>query len=280
MAKTDETEIPTLRTLEDAKGNVDLEKVFNLTALYDLAIDNGSSSHVARSGVWHPSATGMCKLSQVLQFTLVPPTDNVSKKLQRIFDMGHALHDLVQGKLASLGPKLHEQGIHYEYQNEVGYDRTTDKLFTELQIGGTADAIIRLWNDSFEQRGTVEIKSQNDERHNELLKAKGAWDKHLLQSHIYAYRFDTPIIWAFYINKNNAEPAVKLHLFEWEIFDRAIMYFSECADFVERGVLPPREESWFECRECRYRTMCKPAVLQRKNAAPPPLSTLALRRKQ
>lgn len=270
-------ELPTLRSIEDTKNGVDLEKVFNLAALYDLTLERDHSEHHARMGVWHPSACGMCKRAQVLQFTRVPPTNKTSPKLQGIFDMGHVLHDMVQGKLAQLGPALAQQGVRYEFQREVGYDPENDQLFQELKIGGTTDGVLRLWNDYFEQRGIVEIKSQNDDRHKKLLELPTAWPSHLLQAHIYAYRFDAPIIWVFYLNKNNAEREVKLHVFEWEIFDRAIVYFTECADYVDRGELPPREESWFECRECPYRAMCKPTILKHANL--PKLSTLTLKRR-
>jgi CRISPR/Cas system-associated exonuclease Cas4 (RecB family) len=275
--ETSDDDIPSLRSIEDIRGGVDLEKVFNLSELYALGIDNSTDEHMQRAGVWHPSAVGMCKRSQVLQFTRVEPTDRVSKKLQEIFAHGHMHHDRVQSVLKTLGKHLPEN-LQYDFQSEVGYDKATDKLYLEADIGGTCDGILRIWDETFEQRGVVEIKSQNDERHQELVAMKTAWPNHLMQAHIYAFRFNTPIIWVFYINKNNAKREVKQHLFEDAIFDSAIMYFDQCADFVRAGELPPREESWFSCSECVYRTLCKPTVLARKQQHPE-LSTLTIRRR-
>lgn len=262
--RTNQAKIPTLRSIEDARGGVDLEKVFNLSQLYELAAELKEDEHTQRMGHWHPSACGACKRAQVLQFLRRPATDEFSDRMQDIFDTGHAMHDMVQSKLEQLTGPLGKRGVGYEFVREVPYDPATDQLFQELHVGGTCDGILRIWNDSFEQRGTVEIKSQNDKRHKELLKLKLAWPRHLLQGHLYAYRNDTPIIWFFYLNKNDSKHEVRLHIFEWEIFDRAILYFVECNEFVASGELPPREESYLECKECPYRSMCDPGILKRK----------------
>lgn len=260
-----ESEIPTLRSIEDDRGSVDLEKVLNLAALYVLGIDNSNDEHIARMGHWHPSSVGYCKRAQVMQYLRTPPTDKQTKRLKEIFGFGHAVHDLVQNRLATLGPLLLERGLNYEFRAEVPFDPETDELYRELNIGGTADGILRVWNPEFEQRGLVEIKSQSDDRHNELLAMKTAYPNHLGQSHIYAYRFDLPIIWVFYFNKNNSKREVRLQLFDQQIFEDALKYFVDCGDFVKRGELPPREESWFECKECVYRTVCAPSVLKSKH---------------
>jgi hypothetical protein len=257
---------PTLRTLEDARGSVDLEKIINLAALYTLGIDNSNDEHIARMGCWHPSSCGYCRRAQVLQFIRTPPTNKQGKRLKEIFEFGHHVHDIVQGRLAKLAPILAERGLNYEFQSEVGCDRETDQLFLELGIAGTADGIVRVWNDDFEQRGLVEVKSQSDDRHVLLLKMDTAYPNHLMQSHLYAWRFKLPIIWVFYVNKNNSKREIRPQLFEEEIFDSAILYFDECGSFVDRGELPPREESWFECSECVYRTLCNPLVLRSKRS--------------
>ncbi len=70
----------------------------------------------------------------------------------------------------------------------------------------------------------------------------------------------------FYFNKNNSKREVRTQRCSHEIVDNAIHYFEMCGDFVARGELPPREEDYLRCSDCRYRTMCKPETLKRKKA--------------
>jgi CRISPR/Cas system-associated exonuclease Cas4 (RecB family) len=276
----EQPEVPTLRSIDDLGPHVDLEKVLNLNAVYTLGIDNSNDEHSERMGHWHPSSVGYCKRSQVLQFIRTPPTDKQSKRIKEIFEFGHMVHDLVQKRLESLAPHMLKAGLNYEFQREVKFDPETDALFLDFGIGGTTDGILRVWGPYFEQRGIVEIKSQGDERHKELEKMGTAWPNHLMQSHLYAFRFDCPIIWVFYINKNNSKREVRLHLFDQEIFDAAIVYFDECGDFVRRGELPPREETYFECKECQYRTLCRPKILNGgSKLAMPDVPKVGLRRR-
>lgn len=260
------TSIPTLRSIEDVHGRVDLDKVVDLGKLYELAIDTSNAEHAERMGVWHPSSCGYCRRAEVLQFLRTPPTDEQSKKLKEIFAMGHLVHELVQSKFEQLAPHLKRRGFQYTFQREVPFDPETDRLYLELGIGGTCDGIVRIWNAVFEQRILLEAKSQSHDRHEKLKVMATAWPTHLLQSHIYSWRFDIPVITVFYFNKNNSKRETRTQLFSHEIFDTAIMYFSECNDYVARGELPPREESYLECVDCRYRSMCKPEVLRRKKA--------------
>lgn len=260
--------IPTLRTLDDLDKPIDLEDVMNLSALYELGIDDSNDEHAARMGCWHPSSCGYCRRAQVLAYTRTKPTDKQSKRAKAVFEIGHMYHRLVQDRLEALGPVLEKRGLHYEFQREVGFDPKTDQLFLELHIAGTADGIMRIWNDSFEQRGLVEIKSQNEKFHTALLSMSTAFPNHLMQAHLYAWRFKLPLIYVFYLNKSSAKREVKTQLFQHEVFDTAVQYFSECNDYVRRGELPPREDNYLECSDCVYRTMCNPPALRRKNTLP------------
>jgi CRISPR/Cas system-associated exonuclease Cas4 (RecB family) len=265
LSKRPNATLPSLRSIEDIRGNIDLDNVFALNALYELGIDNSNDEHLARQGVWHPSSVGYCRRAEVLQYIKTPPTDVQPKSLKELFEYGHAIHGLVQRRLGTLAPHLAARGLNYSFEAEVPFDPETDQLFLEMGIGGTTDGILSIWSNTYGQRGIVEVKSQNDAFHIKLLKMKTAWPNHLMQAHIYAWRFDCPIIWVFYLNKSSVKREVKTQLFEQEIFDAAILYFAECNDFVRRGQLPPREETYLGCKDCRYRTMCKPEILRRKN---------------
>ncbi len=261
--------LPTLRTLEDAKGRVDIEDIFDLGRLYELGIDDSNDELTLRMGCWHPSSVGYCRRAQVMMYLRMPPTDRRRKHTLEIFEHGHMVHDIVQNRLKTLGPHMAQRGFHYSFEAEVGFDPETDELFIEHHIAGTCDGLLRIWNDSFEQLGVVEIKSQSDDRHEKLKKLQGrAWPNHLMQAHLYAYRYGAPIIWTFYTNKNDAKHEVPVHLFSEKVFLAAVRYFDECAGYVRRGELPPREESWLECSDCVYRTQCDPPKLRAKKREP------------
>jgi CRISPR/Cas system-associated exonuclease Cas4 (RecB family) len=256
------SDVPTLRSLDDAGPHVDLEKVFDISKLYALTIDTSVEESIARQGVWHPSSAGMCKRSQVLAFTRVKPTDRQSRQLKEIFKLGHVVHDIVQTALEKLPVAMQRYGVNVDVQREVPCNRETDRLFLDYGIAGTADNLVRLHNAAFEQRGVVEIKSIADERFKEVKKQESPLTKHLMQANLYAYRFDCPLVWMFYFNKNNSKRLGFTLLFDLVYFDLAVGYFQQCADFVRRGQLPPREEDYLECGDCLYRTLCDPVLLR------------------
>lgn len=267
-----------LRSIADLRPGLDVEGIADLKLIYGITIDTSTEEHIHRAGVFHPSSVGYCKRSNVYQRLGVPPSDRRSKTFKEIVDLGHAIHDIIQNRLDTLRKKLKPHGINCEFTREVPCDRTTDKLFLTLGIAGTCDGILRLWTKNWEQRGTVEIKSQNDEWFKEIQLSPKAHDNHLMQSHLYAYRFDTPIIWVWYYNKNTSKRELKPTFFDQSIYFQALDYFIELDMHVQGGTLPDREESWFECKECPYRTHCAPSVLEsRKKYALP--TNVTLRRK-
>ena len=272
--------VPTLRTLDDAGPHVDLDQVFNLSKLYARTIDTSHDETIARMGVWHPSAAGMCKRAQVLQYTRVMPTDRQSRHVKEIFKIGHVIHDLVQTALEKTPAVMQPYGVNVEVQREAPCNRETDTLFLKYGIAGTADMLLRLHNDLFEQRGVVEIKSIGDEKFKEVKKQESPLTPHLMQANVYAYRFDCPIIWMFYFNKNNQKREVFTLMFDLFYFDLAIGYFEECADFVTRGQLPPRQEDYLHCSDCVYRSMCDPVILRARTGMLQAPRNLIRRRKK
>jgi CRISPR/Cas system-associated exonuclease Cas4 (RecB family) len=271
--------IPTLRSLEDLKQSPDLEKVFNLSVLYALTIDTSLQETLDRQGCFHPSACGMCRRAQVFHFIRTPPTDRQSKRVKEIFKLGHVIHDVVQSALERVPQHVDQLGLQAEFQREVPCNRETDALYLDYQIAGTCDGILRLWNDTFEQRGTVEIKSSGDEKFKEVKEQAVGFKNHLMQAHLYAFRFDTPIIWMFYYSKNNSLRDVKSMFFDHQIFDEAVTFFYELQGFLARGQIPPRDESYLECGDCVYRSLCDPIVLKSKHSTPILPKTL-IRRKR
>ena len=245
------------------KSALTLADVANLTKDDIFDLENAYVESVAakerddRSGHFHPSAVGMCARRNVYEFNAAPAIPTIDPDDLEIFDMGHAVHDIVQGKMAKLGTAGSD--IEYEFAAEVPYDEETDRLYKEYGIGGTCDGVARIWlPGAWEQRGIVEIKSMKDTLFEKLRKPK---EDHLMQTHLYAYRFNCPVMWIWYYNKNTSRRRVFPMVFDMDIFEEALRRFNDMRLHVDAGTLPERDESWWMCPRCAYRDICKPSVI-------------------
>lgn len=277
---------PSYRTIADIVGEPDTGSIIELMPLYRQMVDNSNAEHEKRAGHFHPSSVGYCKRANLYQYYRVPPSDKRSKEFIEITALGHLIHDRIQTNLEgivkdSLARSEVYRRAKVEFRREVPYDPKTDVLFQDLDIGGTCDGLLRITGPTWQQFGIVEIKSQNDEWFKRSQSQDGAHPDHLMQAHLYAFRFNAPIIWVWYFNKNNSKHELKPHFFDHEVFNNAVEYFAELNRFAEKRALPPREESFFECKECVYRTKCEPRVLKSKRASSAqPLTKLTFQRKK
>lgn len=271
--------LPTLRSIKDLAQPFDADNIVDLSKLYGMTVNPTSDEQIARQGVWHPSSCGGCELKEVLQFKRVEPTDTHSDGLEQIFEIGHMGHHLVQRRMRLVAEIAQKHGFEYEFDDEVSFDPETDELFLEMGIGGTCDGIVVFRDTDFEQRSLLEIKTiSGGDPWKRLIKRNKPIYKHLLQAHIYAYRFDTPIIYLFYVNKSTGKRKVFTILYDAKLLEEALEYFARCNEWIAKDELPPRPEpqDYQECKECSYRSMCKPPVLSRSRATVP---TSKLRRK-
>lgn len=255
----------TATTLADA-ADLTKEDIFDLSHAYKRYVA-GIERDSGRQGVYHPSAIGMCGRMNVYEFVCAPQVPTISPEMLEIFDMGHHIHDLVQGRLEGMPEYLAERGVHFEFQREVKRP-DPDDLYDLFGIGGTCDGQMRLWVPAqpgsevgWEQRSTLEIKSINNKDFNALT---GPKRQHEWQAHLYAFRFDTPIIYYWYFNKNNSKRRVYARPFDHECFNEALEKYVAWNAHVEAGTLPEREESWLSCKDCAYRKECQPKILTSK----------------
>ncbi len=230
-----------------------------------------------RQGIFHPSAVGMCARKNVYEFTRAPQDrGSIPGDLQEIFDMGHAVHEIVQTRMEKMGVRMARRGISFKFSKEVRYDPFTDYLYLNYGIGGTTDGIIEVEQKGACQRGILEIKSIGDDGWQKLT---GAKEDHLDQATLYAFRYNCPIIWIWYYNKNTSkrrvfpyvyDPARLLRILE----ERYAIWLQHALD----GTLPEREESYFGCKDCSYHQICKPSIRRKgssnKAALLPPKALL------
>lgn len=242
-------------TLEDANG-LKLSEVFDLDGLYKAYAS--SVKRDDRQGHFHPSTAGMCGRRNVYEYACYPKNDSVDPDNQEVFDLGHAIHELVGNKL---GLALNSsKTFGYEFHKEVPYDAATDNLIVDCGIGGTCDGLLKIWTDTWVQRSIIEIKSINAKRFEELIKPHKA---HLMQAHIYAFRYDCPIIYVWYYCKDNSKRKVYPCVYKQSLFEEALNRFEGWKRHAEKGTLPDREEDWYMCPRCEYREVCDPVVVRK-----------------
>lgn len=266
----------TIWTAEDAATGFMPSELFDLDTAYGLYVDNIPSDN--RCGVYHPSAVGMCPRRNVMERGSYPFDEHtIPGELREIFDMGHAVHGLIQGRLEGLCRELRAQGYHASFQHEVPYDPVSDPLFNLFGVGGTCDGILEIGKDGWRQRGVIEIKSSAAKSYARL---SGPKREHIDQSLLYAFRFGLPIIWVWYYNKDASTRRIIPLRVDHNRLNKLLEQYVEWEAHHHAGTLPDRRESLYECRSCPFAKPCEPQVLRRsaKPAKAPHPKLVSLRR--
>ncbi len=239
------------------------EQIFDLEATYVEWVETEPQDD--RRGVFHPSAVGMCGRRNVYEYIGTPRVKTLKAADLETFRIGHAVHHLVQTILADLDRVLTPQGIEYTFFPEKPFDPELDLLYNDLGIGGTTDGVLELHHTKlgWRQRGVVEIKTIKTENYHKL---RGPKDDHLMQANLYAFRFDTPVLWFWYYNKNTSERKVYRRRADDDVLGRAIDRFAEQRAHADAGTLPEREENFYMCPRCEYAHTCKPKSLAKVQA--------------
>lgn len=251
------TQTAVVRT--DAVG-LTADDIFDLEGAYVDWVRNEPRDN--RQGVFHPSAAGMCGRRGVYEYIGTPRVYTDTDKDLEVFRIGHAVHDIVQSILGDLRCVLEPRGIEVHFEAEVPFDPATDTLMQDFGLGGTCDGLLTLSckAEGWVQRSVVEIKSSKDKLFQAIRAPK---EDHVKQASIYAFRYNVPIIYYWYYNKDNSERKVFREVFNDAAFDEAINKFASMRWHAEDGTLPEREESFYFCPRCEYSHTCKPETLAR-----------------
>ena len=247
-------------SLADASAIEDAD-IFDLYAAYQETVDAQPRDTEKRQGYFHPSANGMCARRNVYEYIRAPVGMGHKFADQEIYDMGHAVHGMLQSKTHLLREHFDTKGFDIEFQAEVPYDPSTDELFQMFGIGGTTDGLLSVTrrSDGARQDGVVEYKSINDDGFSKLTCAK---PDHIRQGTLYAYRFNRPIIWVWYFNKNNSRSVVYPYRFSMDVLNETLLMYTGWLEHVAAGTLPDREEDWYACPRCEYREICQPPSIR------------------
>lgn len=238
--------------------NISIADVFDLDGSYQEIITTIPRDN--RQGMFHPSGVGRCGRANVYEYIGEPCAPFTTPDSIEYFDLGHSIHELVGKRLSDMGRVLTPRNIGYSFKREVPFDPSWDKLFVDLGIGGTTDGLLEIWADEWRQRSVLEIKSANAKGFEDLSKPKL---EHVMQAHLYAFRFDCPIMYIWYYGKNNSQRKVFPVLFDYAILAAALEKYERWLQHVEAGTLPEREEDFYRCPRCEYRDPCQPSVLHK-----------------
>lgn len=236
-------ELPKLTSIKDLKGvsRDDLRDVMEGMSLLEeinshLWHQLNGTAHRS-SGYYSPSSLPYCARAMYYQRIGVEQRNIILPGTRIIFDVGHAVHDTIQGYITgALGEDV--------FQIEVPC------VDEELHIKGSADGVLDLDT----ERRLLEIKSISTKAFPSLASPK---QEHLLQAHCYAYMLDTPLMWFLYYDKNNGSMKVFDVTFDKKIWGKALDKLERIERCVQKENPPPYEVGW-GCKECKFRWHCQP----------------------
>lgn len=215
-----------------------------------------------RSGVFHPSAVGMCGRASVYCYINAPSKMAFKAKDLNIFWLGHQLHARVQDMMDVVARTLSRGEGSATFDAEVPTP-PCDELLEAVGVGGTTDGLF-VYTFEGSTRYMIEIKSINKDGFVKVVDSGRPMESHEMQTHLYAHRFDCDQLVYFYVCKDNCEIHVIEQSFNRGIFNVAVSKYERLFAHVEAGTLPDREEDWFSCSRCEYQEICKPTVLEKR----------------
>jgi len=213
----------------------DYDANFNvLEELNDLLLEENNKPWKRKKSKYHPSAITGCKRALYYDRVGEEPKQNIHASLRMLFGLGHAIHGFVQEKLEVNGP---------EFKAEVVAQ------FDELSIYGRCDGI---W---CERGWILEIKTIGDSSFRTLVKPK---EPHIHQAHCYMKALDTPRTQVLYVNRDSGQMRLFRIHFDDEVWAKIRGTIEFVESHIENGTAPPKEESYYGCRSCKFAHVCKP----------------------
>jgi CRISPR/Cas system-associated exonuclease Cas4 (RecB family) len=225
----------------------------------------------------HPSQLpGPCLLRIYNEMIGLPQSDKTDAKGRMIFDIGTAIHEILQASGWSGFPDDPEQVtdaavnvmmMKYglggawgdDYESEVTVSSHTHALAKELMIEGHVDAenILRIDDVPglpyvFEVGLVHEYKSINQNGFDKLTRPK---PEHTTQATIYAAVLDRPVVVYLYVNKNDSNMADFPVAFDPTIWEPLKQKCVTLKSYFETQTTPPATIN-YGCKDCRYAFSC------------------------
>lgn len=178
-------------------------------------------------------------------------TERFEARTLLIFDIGHAVHDMLQGygKKGAWGPV---------YSPEARVSENLQPFAAELMVEGSADAENILTIDDipnapiFEVGLVHEYKTINSKAFEKLTRPK---PEHKRQATIYAKMLNRPVVVYLYFSKNDAALADFPVEFEPEVWAPLEDKCRYLVDLYEKQH-PPQTDTGHHCLECGFFSSC------------------------
>jgi hypothetical protein len=258
-----------------------------LSTMYDDFLDNFEEKGAVRHPGIHASEIVSCVRKSFYCLTEVEKKPVVSKEWIKRFEIGHAVHGMVQKHFRRMAARenakvyvsnlANANGWHLTFEPEVEVSPALQELAQYYQIYSSCDGVFtfRQTADSppFLRVG-LEIKTESPDGFSKLTQPKPV---HLEQMHIYMAALDLPIAWFFYFNKGNQNHTPSsgpwVVQFDHAIWNKLEVRMNAAIQSAISGIEPPREEG-LPCEFCPWSHVCNPKYLNRNK----PKSYLSPRR--
>jgi CRISPR/Cas system-associated exonuclease Cas4 (RecB family) len=184
--------------------------------------------------VIHPSSFSTSKCDRRIGYDLqgIDQNDRIDPRLRRIFDAGHALHDVVQRAL--------DMAVK-------GFEPEVTVSDESLKIYGHCDGRLTATDG-------LEIKSISSKGFATLKKAK---PEHEIQATLYGAILGFERIHYVYVNKETGDIAAYEVPVSRKIWHKQAARASNIVKTVELGNLPPKIEQDYICKRCPYAWHCR-----------------------
>jgi CRISPR/Cas system-associated exonuclease Cas4 (RecB family) len=194
---------------------------------------------------------------------------------ERIFDLGHAWHEVMQKWYGRQGAWCSPEHYHDEVPfdpDAVLFDGTpATPVANHFWLKGSVDAIVSRYEIPFVNglgpvaiRLVHEYKTMKTSEYEKLTRPK---PEHKKQATIYSAVFNVPIVVYFYLNKDNSQMADFPVPFDYSIWADITKQCQTIQYYVNDGAPPSWEATSAvlnprECESCGLRKVCQPPLKQ------------------
>lgn len=254
-----------------------IDIVRQLSNMYDDLLENYSSEDEKerKPGV-HASELNSCIRKVYYSLTMLKKKSRIAAVWQKRFQVGHALHSMVQKQFHKMAGKENakkmadnlalENGWHLTFEDEVEVAPGKQELATYYKLESSCDGVF-----TFREGGPdgpialrvgLEIKTESPDGYEKLKEPKA---DHVKQAHLYMAALDLPLIWFFYFNKGNQNntqsSAPWIVVFTPSIWEALRVRAVTALEAAAQGIEPSREEGVY-CQFCPYSWHCQPAAIR------------------
>lgn len=187
------------------------------------------------TGFLSPSEICTTKCNRKLWYkrNRTPRESEIEPILRRIFDMGHSVHEVLQGM-------LHEASADFKSEVRAIFPRTT--------IKGRCDGVLG--------KIGLEIKSISKKGFDSV---RGPKTPHHRQGTIYGASLDLEKMLYVYFNKSTGEVKSVYKKVDEKYAEEVRQRATLIEDMFDRNEIPEREAGW-GCKMCSYIKTCKPEL--------------------